>query len=160
MKLIYTWICVLLVTTAGAQIDIIPYRIGIVVDNVKIAEQWYQQVLEFRTYKEMELPQYDSLRIRFMRQGNFEIELVQKHSSFSIESLQPGYDINARPLQGFVKVAFKVADVQGTFNRIKQRGAEIILPVTYDKEFNVDFFIIEDPDGNMLQFIGPPKTTR
>jgi catechol 2,3-dioxygenase-like lactoylglutathione lyase family enzyme len=157
MNPVFTLAAFFFVVHAHAQVYMEPYRFGIVVSNVEAAEQWYGGVLEFSTYKKMDFPQYDSLRIRFMKRGNFEIELVGKRSSFSIRSLKPDYDMNAGPLQGFMKIAFRVADVQRTFDHVKQRGAKVIMGVAYDQTFDVDFFIIEDPDGNMLQFIGPAK---
>jgi uncharacterized glyoxalase superfamily protein PhnB len=130
-----------------------PYRIGIIVKNVEQAARWYESNLEFKTYKKMEFPEYDSLKIYFLRQENFEIELVEKKTSFPLKKVMPEYDINKEPLEGFCKIAFRIKDIKLVYEKMKKNGVKEIMPITYDKELKVEFFIVEDNDGNMIQFI-------
>lgn len=142
------------VNGATAQIDqLAPHRIGIIVSNVDSAVVWYQQHLGCRLYKSMDFPEYDSLKIRFLQHPYFDIELVEKKTSIPIKKLLPDYDINKAPLQGLAKVSFRVPHIKEVFARMQQNKVRITIPLTHDKTFDTDFFMIEDRDGNMLQFL-------
>jgi catechol 2,3-dioxygenase-like lactoylglutathione lyase family enzyme len=136
---------------------IAPYRIGIVVSNAERSTAWYEEYLEFKCYKRMDLPQYDSLKINFLKRDGFEIELVQKATSFSVRDIVKEYDIDKAPLEGFVKLAFRVENIHETYRSIHHPRVKEIMGVTFDDAMSCDFFLIEDPDGNMLQFISPRK---
>jgi catechol 2,3-dioxygenase-like lactoylglutathione lyase family enzyme len=140
-------------SSLNGQQKLEPLRVGIIVKDVDQVSRWYETNLGFTTYKRMAFPQYDSLQIFFLRQGDFEIELVQKRTSFSIKSLRKDYDINKEPLEGFVKIVFRVKDIVKIHDKVKRNGVKEILGITHDKEFDLDFFMIEDPDGNLLQFV-------
>jgi len=157
MKTAFLVICGLLANSLYGQIKLEPYRLGITVKNAEQAAQWYQQNLGFKVYKQMSFPEYDSLKIYFLKWETFEIELVEKKTSFSIKDVRPGYNINKEPLEGFSKIAFRTDSLRQTYEKLKKNGVKEIMGLTHDEGFNVDFFIIEDPDGNMLQFIGQNK---
>jgi catechol 2,3-dioxygenase-like lactoylglutathione lyase family enzyme len=157
MKTIFLIICGLLAQSLYGQIKLEPFRLGITVKNVEQASHWYEDNLGFKTYKRMKLPEYDSLKIYFLKQGEFEIELIEKKTSFSIKDLRPDYNLNKEPLEGFSKIAFRIDSLKLTYEKLKKNGVKEIVGLTHDVAFNVDFFIIEDIDGNMLQFIGRNK---
>lgn len=158
MKLILATIAILSLTfTTFSQATLQPLRVGITVSNIDRASAWYEKNLGFITYKKMQFPEYDSLYIHFLKQGEFEIELVSKKTMLSIQKLRPGYDMNKEPLQGFIKLVFTSNDIQALFQKLQQNGVKEVLGITHDKEFNVDFFLIEDMDGNLLQFIQMKK---
>ena len=153
MKTIFLIISGLVTTNLYGQFKLDPYRLGITVKNIEHASHWYEENLGFKAYKKMDFPEYDSLKIRFLRQGDFEIELIEKRTSFSIKSLRPNYSFSNEPLEGFSKIAFRVDDLRQMYEKLKRHGVKEILGITHDKEFDVDFFMVEDIDGNILQFI-------
>lgn len=101
----------------------------------------------------MSFPEYDSLKINFLKGKSFELELMEKKTSFNIKNRIPGYDINKQPLQGFYKIAFTVNNIEQLYSRLKKKNVTEVLGLTDDKAFNSTFFIIQDLDGNLLQFI-------
>lgn len=140
-----------------AQLKIEPTRIGMFVSNVDKASSWYENNLGFKTYKKLEFPEYDSTTIAFIKNGQFEIELIQKSTSFPIESIKPDYDLNKEPVEGIFKITFRVTGIQQVYNKLKENGVKEIIGLTYDKEFNQNFFIVADFDGNFIQLIESPR---
>jgi len=129
------------------------HTIGIVVSDIEKASDWYENILELKLYKEMAFPEFDSLKINFLRGKEFQLELMEKKTSFSINAYVPDYSLNNSPLIGFSKVSFSVTNIHGMYDRIKKLGVHEILGITEDPEFNSIYFIINDLDGNVLQFI-------
>ena len=130
-----------------------PKRLAIVVSDMDASAKWYKDVLDMEVYKEMSFPDYDSLKITFVKNDSFEFELLSKSSSFSIKKYVPDYSVNNAPMHGPYKLAFKVNDLQGLFEKTKKLGVEIQYEITEDPTFNSTFFIVADPDGNTFQFI-------
>jgi catechol 2,3-dioxygenase-like lactoylglutathione lyase family enzyme len=130
------------------------------VKNIDSSAQWYQKNLGYKLDRKMQFPEYDSLQICFLKSSTFEIELVSKRTSFPIQRFVPDFDINKAPLQGLVKIAFQVANLETLYRQLKGREVKELLGISYDKATDSDFFVITDPDGNMLQFIRPRKPKR
>jgi hypothetical protein len=42
----------------------------------------------------MSFPEYDGLKINFLKRNKFEIELVEKKTSLFVKQLKPDYDSN------------------------------------------------------------------
>jgi catechol 2,3-dioxygenase-like lactoylglutathione lyase family enzyme len=129
-----------------------PVRLGIIVKNVDSSSLWYQNTLGFKEYKRLQFPAYDSMKIAYLQKSGFEVELVQQQNTVSAEELKKNFDKAKTPLRGMVKLAFKVTKLSALYNEVRGK-AKVLLPITNDKELNVDFFMIEDPDGNLLQFV-------
>lgn len=130
-----------------------PHTIGIIVKDIQESTTWYETVLELKLYKEMAFPEYDSLRINFLKGNYFQLELMEKKTSFTINKYVDDYSINNKPLIGFSKIGFSVPNIDIMYERIKKMNVTEILGITDDKEFNIRYFIIKDLDDNMLQFI-------
>jgi catechol 2,3-dioxygenase-like lactoylglutathione lyase family enzyme len=129
----------------------------VVSDAVKSAE-WYQQNLGFHTTRKMDFPQLDSLKIIFLRWGSFELELIQKKSSLAIAKIVAGYDQEKSPVQGFAKIAFRVENVDAMADSLRGKAVRISFGPFDDETFHLRSLIIQDRDGNYLQFSGPLQT--
>jgi len=130
-----------------------PYLIAIVVVNVENTAAWYKDKLNFDIIRKMEFPEYDSLKIIHMKFGEVELELIQKKTSFTIKKYVPDYNGFANaPLQGIAKIAFYIHDVNTLANKLKSMDVKFLVKPYDDKDFGVRSFIIEDIDGNILQF--------
>lgn len=130
-----------------------PYIIAIVVNDIEKATEWYENTLELSLYKELSFPEYDSLKINFLKRESFEIELIEKKTAFSIQEYVKNYDANNEPLIGFCKVSFLVSDVELEYERLKKLNVEEFMGITEDKDFKTKYFFIRDIDGNLIQFI-------
>jgi len=157
MKVLFYILSILMVQHLFGQISIEPARIGIFVSDVEKASSWYEDNLDFKTYKKMEFPEYDNLKIYFLKNGTFEIELIEKTTSFSIATLKPDYNMNSEPLEGFFKITFKVNDIDQVYHKLKDNGVKEMFGLTYDQEFDQYYCIIMDGDGNVIQLIGQIK---
>ena len=154
MKIITFYLAAFMTSCSFAQ-SIKPHTIGIVVNDIEKSTKWYEDVLELKLYKEISFPEYDSLKINFLKGNEFEFELMEKKTSFTIQKYVPGYNLNDKPLLGFSKVAFTVAKIEQLYDRLKKKNVTEVLGITEDKEFGSKYFIIKDLDGNILQFIQP-----
>jgi uncharacterized glyoxalase superfamily protein PhnB len=135
-----------------------PYLAGLVVNNASHSAEWYCQNLGFEIIRTMDFPQMDSLRIIFLKLGGFELELVQKRTSFGIAKVVPGYDHDKAPIQGIAKLAFMIHGVREVSDGLRQKGVKILYGPFDDEPFGIRSVIIEDLDGNMLQLSEPLKT--
>jgi len=143
----------LLLTACSFAQQVKPYAMGIVVSDIDQSTKWYEEVLELTLYKKMSFPEYDSLKINFLKGKYFQLELMEKKTSFTISKFVPGYSLNDKPLIGFSKMAFSVSDIEQFYKRLKAIHVPEVLGITEDKEFMSKYFIIRDLDGNVLQFI-------
>lgn len=149
----FTVVLLVFITSCSFAQSIKPHTIGIVVADVEKSTKWYEQVLGLKLYKEMSFPEYDSLKINFLKGYEFQLELMEKKTSFTISTYVPDYSLNDKPLIGFSKVAFVVTNIEQLYEQLKIKKVTVILGITEDKEFNSKYFIIKDPDGNILQFV-------
>lgn len=130
-----------------------PYLIAIVVPNVELSKEWYKEKLNFDVMKRLEFPKNDSLKIIFMKRGEVELELIQKKTSVSIRKFVPDFDgFDKTLLVGFAKIAFWVQDAKELASKLKGRNVKFLVNLYDDKSFGLRSFIIEDLDGNVLQF--------
>lgn len=133
-----------------------PYLLGIVVEDVDRSIAWYQNKLGFRTVKRMNFPEYDSLQIVFLKQGDVELELIEKSSSFKIQKFVPNYNGFDGPfLIGISKITFMISDAAQLANYLKAQDVTFVRGLYDDKDFGVRSFFISDPDGNIFQFNQP-----
>lgn len=130
-----------------------PYAVGIVVSDIEKSSTWYAKVLDMKLTKELSFPEYDSLKINFLEGNGFRVELIEKKTSFSITDYVGNYSVNDKPLIGFSKIAFLVPDIQTIYNRLKTFDVEVLYDITKDALFHSEYFIIQDLDGNIIQFI-------
>lgn len=130
-----------------------PYLIAIVAADADKSAEWYEENLGFKITRKMDFPEYDSLKIIIMRSGASELELIQKKSGFSIKKYVPDYDgFDKAPLIGFAKIAFQVSDAAALADKLKEKKVKFLVDLYEDKDMGLRSFIIEDLDGNVLQF--------
>lgn len=133
-----------------------PYLAAIVTEDVEKLSKWYAEKLGFIIARKMNLPEYDSLYIVFLKLGKAELELIQKKNTFSIKKYKSDYNgFTGDLLQGFTKVSFWVSDATTLANYLKTTGIKFVVNLFDDKILAVRSFIIADPDGNILQFSQP-----
>lgn len=127
--------------------------IAIVVSDIQKTATWYKEKLGFSIIKQMEFPQYDSLRITVMKLHQLELELIQKSSVFSIHKYVPDYDgFNNTLLIGFAKIAFIVKDAETLESELKSKNVYFLTKLRTNNDMGIKSFMIQDPDGNILQF--------
>jgi catechol 2,3-dioxygenase-like lactoylglutathione lyase family enzyme len=130
-----------------------PYLIALVAADVDKTTEWYREKLGFDVIRSLDFPQYDGLRIVFMKREETELELIQKGNSFPIKKFVPDYDgFDKAPLIGIAKIAFWVSDVDALAGSLQAKKVKVLRTPYDDKDFGIRSLIIEDLDGNVLQF--------
>lgn len=132
-----------------------PNLVGVYVCSAENSAQWYTEKLGFKTFKKMDFPEYDSLKIYFLEKENFRLELIQKKTALSAKNVIKNYDEEKTPLLGFAKLSFIVKNIKELEDKLKSENVKIRYPLIKDNEFKEMSFIVEDPDGNYIQFVEP-----
>jgi steroid delta-isomerase len=127
-----------------------PAQIAISVPNLDAASQWYQQMLGLVVRDDRRFPEA-KLRVAFLERQGIRVELVEMQGSISKASVNNGLD-NPAMVQGFGKVGFIVADVDGWANTLRTRGVRFQLEPQTDPQTGARSFIVLDNNGNWLQF--------
>ena len=126
---------------------------GIVVARLDVSTAWYRDKLGFKLARSMDLPAY-KVRIAFLELNGFTLELVEFQSSVSFETVKARIaELEDRDhLQGFAKLGFRIPDVDALASALKAGGVKLRMEPTDERELHDRFFLVEDPDGNTLQF--------
>ena len=130
-----------------------PYLISLSVANLDFSVRWYREMLGFREIRRLTISG-SSLRISFLEMNGFRLELIEFKDSVSLAAIQskfPAVDDRAK-VQGFDKLAFAVTSVTDAAASLKSKKVKFVREVTQEKETGERWFIIEDVDGNWLQF--------
>lgn len=130
-----------------------PYLVSLSVANLDTSVRWYRDMLGFRETRRLNVPD-SSLRISFLELNGFRLEMIEFKDSISsaaIRSKFPAVDDQAK-VQGFGKLAFAVTNVGEVAASLKDKKIKFVREVTQEKKTGEIWFIIEDPDGNWLQF--------
>lgn len=137
----------------AATYDAKPYWAGIVVADADASAAWYEVNLHFTITKEMNLPEH-RLRIVFLDFNGFTLELIESKDSVSVKDVKNHIPAlkDRDKLQGFIKLGFLVHDVDVLAAELKRKGVKLAMEPTDDPPFGTKFFLVEDNDGNVLQF--------
>jgi catechol 2,3-dioxygenase-like lactoylglutathione lyase family enzyme len=130
-----------------------PYLMSLSVANLDLSVSWYREVLGFRETRRLKIPG-SSLRISFLELNGFRLELIEFKDSVSLAAIRskfPNVDDRAK-VQGFGKLAFAVTSVGEAAASLKSKKVKFVREVTQEKDTGETWFIIEDVDGNWLQF--------
>jgi catechol 2,3-dioxygenase-like lactoylglutathione lyase family enzyme len=130
-----------------------PYLVSLSVANLDLSVRWYREMLGFRETRRLNMPG-SLLRISFLELNGFRLELIEFKDSVSLAAIRskfPIVDDRAR-LQGFGKLAFAVASVSEVAASLKSKKVKFVREVTQEKDTGEIWFIIEDMNGNWLQF--------
>jgi catechol 2,3-dioxygenase-like lactoylglutathione lyase family enzyme len=135
-----------------------PCLMSISVANLDASVRWYGDVLGFREVKRLDLPA-SSLRISFLEHNGFRLEMIEFKHSVSLEAIRskfPGVDDRAK-VQGFGKLAFAVPKIGEVAAALKAKKVKFVRDVTREKDTGETWFIVEDVDGNWVQFFEAEK---
>ena len=130
-----------------------PYLMSLSVADLDLSVRWYRETLGFRETRRLNMPD-SSLRISFLELNGFRLELVEFKNSVSLAAIQskfPTVDDRAK-VQGFDKLAFAVTSVRDVAASLKSKKVKFVREVTQEKDTGETWFIVEDVDGNWLQF--------
>lgn len=133
-----------------------PAIFALTVTDMDRSMDWYAEHLFFAPDTVMHFPDY-GLSVGMMHQGDFFLELVAFADGISRDSslLPQGYF----EIDGFFKMGFQAKDITGLYQSLAAKE-EIkmvsplseLSPVADDYAWPGQYFLIEDPDANYIQF--------
>jgi methylmalonyl-CoA/ethylmalonyl-CoA epimerase len=130
-----------------------PYLMSLSVANLDLSVRWYCEMLGFRETRRLNTPG-SSLRISFLELNGFRLELIEFKDSVSLAAIRskfPAVDDRAK-VQGFGKLALAVTSIGEAAASLKTKKVKFVREVTQEKDTGDTWFIIQDVDGNWLQF--------
>jgi len=131
--------------------DLKPHHCGISVPDLEAAIAWYRDMLGFSLKTRITLEAVGA-KIGFMRHGDFQIELfeVPGASPLPDDRRYPNRDLLTH---GTKHIAFKVENLKGVVDILKQRGVDIAMDVTKMPDGKVAF--IRDNAGTLIELLEP-----
>lgn len=126
----------------------IPYFTAVIVKNVDSSVEWYQSVFDLKLNKTIDDPQ-NGFRVRILASPHFVVELIENKSWLDRDKILKGQPEGTQ-IEGFFKTGFKVSDLDACITHLKKLKIPVDRIYTDpDKKRN---FLINDPDGNLIQF--------
>ncbi len=129
--------------------------LAISVSDINTSIDWYGK-LGFKLEDAVqEYPDYN-LKIGFLRQGNFYLEILEQGGALKASELLPSEDSY---LGGVFKLGFRVQNIQQLYDDLKHQediafvtGIGDLPPSDLPIDWPSQYFLIRDPEGNMIQF--------
>ena len=119
--------------------------------NADSTARWYEEMFGVKLLKEIKVAD-GSGHIRIEGNQFLMVEIIQAKGSrtFSDCQLQKG---QSHLLRGYFKAGIFVTNIEKAEKYFQSKGASIPHRMFSDKETAMKSFIVEDPNGNLLQFI-------
>jgi catechol 2,3-dioxygenase-like lactoylglutathione lyase family enzyme len=121
------------------------------VSNADSTSRWYEEVFGLKLLKEIKTVD-SSAHIRIEGNEFLMVEILQLLDSRSLNDCNLRQEQSHR-MRGFFKTGVFVSDIRKAEEYFKTKGIAIRHPVFQDKETSTSSFILEDPNGNLLQFL-------
>jgi predicted enzyme related to lactoylglutathione lyase len=136
-----------------------PVMVGIFAQDYEDTVSWYQQNFGFHTINEV-VNEAANLRIGFLDSGGFELEI---HADIVRDpnAAKLSRDRFGMPAEGFVKLYVRTDDLPSLADRLMANGSEFVREINEsDRKPGQSWFMVSDPDGNLVQVFGPTPTAR
>lgn len=82
-----------------------PYRIGIIVTDMKVATSWYTHVFDVELEQKFSFPDWE-MQVNLMQNNHLKFELVSRKEYYKPQELVPDCNIREKPINGFYKITF------------------------------------------------------
>ena len=143
---------------ASAEAPVRPVVIGIYAQDYEDTVAWYSQNFGFETTKEV-VNDNANLKIGFLDNGAFELEIYADIVASS-GAVRLNRDRFGMPSEGFVKLSLEATDLWHFASALSANGAEFVREMNEsDRKPGQSWFMVKDPDGNLIQVFGPTPTT-
>ena len=152
-KIIFTlFLTACLIKSSGQSKEVFkyePYFNAVIVNAIDSSSVWYQTVFEMRVIKRIN-DSLQGIRVVIMEATNFLLELIENKSWPDQKKLLSREQAGAR-IQGFFKIGFKTTNIDNCLRHLAELR---IVPerIYRDSQTGKRNFLINDPDGNLIQF--------
>jgi predicted enzyme related to lactoylglutathione lyase len=126
-----------------------PYFFAVVVSDVEKAAKWYGDVFDLKEKTRITDPN-GAHDIAIMESDVMVLELLQLKGTVMKKEALTGRPEGTQ-IQGHFKIGFKVKDINAWLEHLKTLKVDV--PRVYtDSNSRKRNFLVEDPDGNLIQF--------
>jgi catechol 2,3-dioxygenase-like lactoylglutathione lyase family enzyme len=133
-----------------------PVLIGIYAQDYDTTIAWYARNFGFEVTREV-VNDNVNLKIGFLDNGAFELEIYADITP-PVEQRRLSRDRFGMPTEGFVKLSLASADLAALADKLRGNGVEWVRDInTSDRKPGQSWFMIADPDGNLIQVFGPTE---
>jgi len=144
----------MLANNVSADTPVRPVLIGIYAQNYHESVTWYTKNFGFETTNEV-VNDNANLRISFLDNGAFELEIYSDIIR-SPESVRLSRDRFGMPSEGFVKLSLETSDLENLADELSANTVEFVRDINEsDRKPGQSWFMVKDPDGNLIQVFGP-----
>jgi catechol 2,3-dioxygenase-like lactoylglutathione lyase family enzyme len=129
--------------------EVTPYFSGVIVSNIETSSSWYQSVFSLKVKSRIDDPDYGA-KVAILESSKILIELLEMKAALAPKDLLQVKPEGSR-IRGHFKIGFKVSDMDEWLKRM----ASLKIPVDRvytDAATRKRNFLINDPDGNLIQF--------
>ena len=121
-----------------------PLHVGISVNNMEEALDWYKKNLDFELVKDDYLPPLGA-RICFVQNGDFQLELFQHDRGKPVPDYRKELTSDLQ-VSGTKHIAFGVSDLNALKEQFRANGVDIA------EEMGDDVMFVRDNSGVLLEF--------
>lgn len=115
------------------------------VNDIEKMESWYTGLFNLTTINRIDVPD-GSVTIRLLHRPGLMIELLKHNQAKARDDENASFN-----LHGLFKVGFTISNIDDLFKDIKSRNIETVTDIITDDITNSRFFILKDPEGNLIQ---------
>jgi catechol 2,3-dioxygenase-like lactoylglutathione lyase family enzyme len=126
-----------------------PYFSAVIVANVDSSTAWYQSVFDLKIKNRIN-DKERGFRIMILESSTFFLELIENKTWPDQKKLLADKPEGTR-IQGYFKIGFKAPDIDACLKRLAELKIKPDRIYT-DSETKKRNFLINDPDGNLVQF--------
>jgi catechol 2,3-dioxygenase-like lactoylglutathione lyase family enzyme len=138
---------------AAARLD----HVGLNVRDLDAMADWYVASFGYRVQLRLDLTGLGLRFVMLVDDDGRRFELLTRGSG--TPGLRAQDAIEAAATWGFGHVAFHVADLAGTYDRLLATGASGVACPAPSPEPGLWFAWVHDPEGNLVELIGPAPTS-
>jgi catechol 2,3-dioxygenase-like lactoylglutathione lyase family enzyme len=156
-KILAGMLC-LLGHSASGDTSVMPVLIGIYAQSYDDTVSWYSANFGFKITTEV-VNDAANLKIGFLDNGAFELEIYSDIAPAS-ETVRLKRDRFGMPGEGFVKLSVETVNLHELADTLRANGVAFVREINEsDRKPGKSWFMVKDPDGNLVQVFGPTPIT-
>jgi catechol 2,3-dioxygenase-like lactoylglutathione lyase family enzyme len=145
--------------TSAPTLRIRFHHVSLSVADLAAQQRWYREALGFtEVIEQFEVPEPAIRTAVLQADSGVRIELIERSGSARNEIF--GDPMDTLRGQGYGHWALEVEDLDAAYPRLTGLGAQPIWPPADAVEPGARFAYVKDPEGNLIELIQPPATTR
>jgi glyoxylase I family protein len=126
-------------------------HVGLNVADLFAAEAWYVAAFEFERQLAVRIDAIDLDIVMLVDSSGQRLELLSRPGS--APGLRASNSAEAILTEGFGHIAFDVAGVDATYDRLLALGARAVMAPQPSPEKNVRMAFVADPEGNLVELL-------